>query len=257
MSTARQNLAGLPMSRHTLELWLRSPRGRRLLALEEAEARRVLPEVFGRHVLQVGSWGFDNQLVASAETLHKAVLGTVGGESSSSALIDPEQLPLMSKSVDAVLLPHTLEFSRSPHNVLREVNRVLNDRGRLFVMGFSPWSMWALRGRLGLRYRAFPAGARFHGVGRICDWLELLDFEIAEVRRFGLGFPWMAPRTSGGPWSLGALLAPLSESYMVVARKRVIPINLIGRTQRAQVRPLVGVAAPAAQSQASLEKHPT
>jgi len=256
MPSTRAHLSGLPLTRHTLDLWLHSPRGRRLLALEEGEVRRVLPEVFGRHVLQIGSWGLDNQLINYAETLHKAVLGTVGGEPSS-ALIDPEQLPLMSKSVDAVLLPHTLEFSRSPHNVLREVNRVLNDRGRLFVLGFSPWSSWALRSLVGLRYRAFPAGARFHGVGRICDWLELLDFEVTEIRRFGVGFPWLEPRTSGGPWSVGALLAPLSEAYMLVARKRVIPVNFIGRAQRAQVKPLVGVTAPAAQSQASLEKHPT
>lgn len=256
MPSTRAHLSGLPLTRHTLDLWLHSPRGRRLLALEESQVRRVLPEVFGRHVLQIGSWGLDNQLIASAETLHKAVLGTVSGEPSS-ALIDPEQLPLMSKSVDAVLLPHTLEFSRSPHNVLREVNRVLNDRGRLVVLGFSPWSIWSLRGLLGLRYRAFPAGARYHGAGRICDWLELLDFEVIEIRRFGVGFPWLEPRTSGGPWSLGALLSPASEAYMLVARKRVIPINFIGRAQRAQVKPLVGVAAPAAQSQASLEKHPT
>ena len=186
MPSTRAHLSGLPLTRHTLDLWLHSPRGRRLLALEEGEVRRVLPEVFGRHVLQIGSWGLDNQLINYAETLHKAVLGTVGGEPSS-ALIDPEQLPLMSKSVDAVLLPHTLEFSRSPHNVLREVNRVLNDRGRLFVLGFSPWSSWALRSLVGLRYRAFPAGARFHGVGRICDWLELLDCEVTEIRRFGVG----------------------------------------------------------------------
>lgn len=256
MSPARAHLSGLPLTRHTLGLWLRSPRGRRLLALEETEVRRVLPDVFGRHVLQIGNWGQDNQLISCAETLHKAVLGTVSGEPAS-ALIDPEHLPLMAKSVDAVLLPHTLEFSRSPHNVLREVNRVLNDRGRVFVLGFSPWSSWALRGLIGLRYRAFPAGARYHSVGRICDWLELLDFEVTEIRRFGVGFPWMEPRTAGGPWSLGAMLAPLSEAYMLVARKRVIPVNFIGRAQRAQVKPLVGVGAPAAQSQASFDKHPT
>jgi len=256
MSPARANLAGLPLTRHTLDLWLRSPRGRRLLGLEESEIRRVLPEIFGRHVLQVGSWGHDNQLVASAETLHKAVLGTVSGEKAS-ALIDPEHLPLLTKSVDAVLLPHTLEFARSPHNVLREVNRVLNDRGRLFVLGFSPWSSWALRGFVGLRYRAFPAGARFHSVGRLCDWLELLDFEVTEIRRFGIGFPWMAPRSAGGPWSLGALLAPLSEAYMVIARKRVLPMNFVGRKQRALVKSLVGGTAPAAQSQASFDKQPT
>ena len=30
---------------------------------------------------------------------------------------------------------------------------------------------------------------------RLCDWLELLDFEVMLVRRFGTGFPWAAPRT--------------------------------------------------------------
>jgi SAM-dependent methyltransferase len=250
------NRGGVPLSRHTLTLWLRSIRGRRLLALEEAEVRRLLPEIFGRHVLQVGSWGHGGQLVACAETLHKAVLGTVNGEPAA-ALIDPEHLPLLSKSVDAVLLPHTLEFSASPHTVLREVNRVLNDRGRLFVLGFNPWSGWALRNRLGLRHRAFPAGARFHSVGRLHDWLALLDFEVVEVRRYGVGFPWLSPRTEGAPWSLGSLMAPFAEAYLLMARKRVIPISLVGRTRRAQIKPLVGVGAPAAQSQSSFEKTPT
>lgn len=250
------NRGGLPLNRHTLGLWLRSTRGRRLLELEQTEVQRVLPEVFGRHVLQIGSWGRDGQLIACAETLHKAVLGTVGSEPES-ALIDPEHLPVLSKSVDAVLLPHTLEFTRSPHTVLREVNRVLNDRGRLFVLGFSPWSSWGLRNRLGLRPRSFPAGARFHSVGRLCDWLSLLDFEVTQVRRFGIGFPWMGPRTMGGPWSPGSLLAPFAEGYLLVARKRVIPITLVGRTRRAQIKSLVGVAAPAAQSQATFEKNPT
>lgn len=246
------NHGGVPLNRQNLNLWLQSVRGKRLLALEEAEIRRLLPDVFGRHVLQIGSWGQGAQLVASAETLHKAVLGTVSGDHAS-ALVDPAQLPLMSKSVDAILLPHTLEFTGSPHTVLREVNRVLNDRGRLFVLGFSPWSGWALRNRLGLRHRAFPPGARFHSVGRLHDWLSLLDFEVTEVRRYSIGFPWVGPRTVGAPWSLGNLISPFSEAYLLVARKRVIPMTLVGRVRRAQIRPLVGVTAPAAQSQATFD----
>src|SRR5262249_45753596 len=159
---------------HGLELWLRSPRGRKLIALEEREVGRVLPDVFGRHALQIGSWGRDGQLMDKAETVHRAVLGTVG-DGQSAAVIDPEQLPLPAKCVDLVVLPHTLEFAHSAHNVLREATRVLNDRGRLLILGFNPWSAWALRARLGLRYRAFPAGAHLNSVGRLADWLELLD----------------------------------------------------------------------------------
>lgn len=232
--------------RETLQQWSVSPRGQQLLELEKRELQRLLPDVFGRHLLQVGSWLGGTQLLSSAETLHRAVLGTVSDEGVS-ALIEPERLPLPEKSVDAVVLPHTLEFADSPHQVLREVARVLNDRGRLFLFGFSPWSLWALRRPLGWTPRAFPPDARFYGAGRVSDWLQLLDFEIADLRRFGQGFPWLQPRSAGHPWSLANLLMPFTETYLLVARKRVLPINLIGRPQRAQVRPLVGVTVPAAQ----------
>ncbi|MDB5974629.1 MAG: methyltransferase protein [Nevskia sp.] len=232
---------GQPFSRYTLTLWLRSQRGRRLLALEERELRRVLPDLFGRHILQVGSWGRGQRLLASADMLHRAVLGTVG-DLDAHSLVEPERLPVQNQSVDAVLLPHTLEFSQMPHNVLRETSRILTDRGRLLILGFNPWSAWGLRQRLGLRYRAFPPGARFVNPGRLCDWLELLDFEVVLVRRFGIGFPWGAPRTLGEQTGLHSLLNPFMEGYLIMAKKRVIPMSLVGRLPRAQVRTLVGGA---------------
>lgn len=236
---------GRPFNRYTLELWLRSPRGRRFLSIEERELRRSLPEVFGRHVLQIGSWGRGDQLLASSETLHRAVIGTVP-DFGAQALAEPEQLPVLSKSVDAVLLPHTLEFVGSPHKVLREASRVLSDRGRLFLLGFNPYGAWSLRQRLGLRYRAFPPAGRFLSVGRLTDWLELLDFEVCEVRRFGSGFPWIAPRLDESTWRPDNLLARLSEAYLLIAKKRVLPMSLIGRAQHAQVRPLIGTPAATA-----------
>jgi SAM-dependent methyltransferase len=233
--------------RGALESWSASARGQRVQALESAELRRLLPDIFGRHVLQIGSWLGGRALLDGAETLHRAVLGTAM-DLDAAAVIDPEHLPLPARSVDAVILPHTIEFCESPHNVLRETARVLNDRGRLFLLGFSPWGGIAWRERLGLRVRGFPAGARFYGANRVGDWLQLLDFDITDVRRFGSGFPWLAPRSSTHPWTPGDLLSPFAESYLVVARRRVLPINLVGKTQRAQVKPLVGVAAPAAAS---------
>lgn len=245
---------GQPLKRQALEAWLSSPRGQGLLALEAQEMGRLLPEIFGRHVLQIGNWGLNAELLTSAETLHRAVLGTFGG-AASAAVIDPESLPLMEKSVDAVLLPHTLEFARSPHNVLREANRVLNDRGRLFVLGFNPWGGWALRNWFGLRHKAFPSGARFYSAGRLHDWLSLLDFEVTELRRYSIGFPWLAPSSVGERWTPGSLLSPFAEAYLLMAKKRVLPINFVARVQRAQVKTLVGVPVPGARSQANFEKN--
>lgn len=231
--------ASRPFNRYTLSLWLRSARGKRQLELERQELKRVLPEVFGRHMLQIGSWGRGDELLQSTETLHRAVIGTVS-DFGAQALATPEQLPVASKSVDGVVLPHTLEFTHAPHNVLREAARVLTDRGRLFVVGFNPLGGWVMRQRLGLGYRAFPPPSSYYGIGRLQDWLELLDFEVAEVRRFGVGFPWLASRSQNQTWSLGSLLAPFAESYLLVAKKRVLPVNFVGRAQRAQVKPLIG-----------------
>jgi SAM-dependent methyltransferase len=237
-------------------LWLRSPRGQRLLADEEHELRRVLPELFGRSLLQIGTWGRGDRLIATAEMLHHAVVGTVS-RLGAQTLAQPEALPILSKSVDAVLLPHTLEFAHSPHDVLREVDRILTDRGRLLILGFNPWSLWGLRQRLGMRYRAFPAGARFHSLSRVCDWLELLGYEVTLARRYGVGFPWSEARSVGEPTSLRSLLGPLMEAYLVVAKKRVIPLSVIRHPLRSQVRPLIGaVSLPGARSIAERNSTP-
>src|SRR5579885_3212792 len=78
MSNPLARRGGQPLSRYTLMLWQRSRRGRRLLALEERELRRVLPDLFGRHILQIGNWGRGQRLLAAADMLHRAVLGTIG-----------------------------------------------------------------------------------------------------------------------------------------------------------------------------------
>jgi SAM-dependent methyltransferase len=247
--TMRERWGGQPFDRHALELWLRSARGRRLIELEEAELARTMPELFGRHFLQIGSWGHGNRLIASSQMLHNAVLGTVRGFEEQ-ALAAPEHLPVMAKSVDAVLLPHCLEFVRSPQSVLREVNRVLTDRGRVLILGFNPWSLWGLRQTFGLRYRAFPQGARLVSVRRLQDWLELLDFEVCELRRFGIGFPWIAPHSEGLGNVLQRAFDGLADCYLVVAKKRVIPMTLVGRRVRAAVPAIV--PAPATEARRTM-----
>lgn len=255
MPLKRLQGATVPLTREALSRWQVAVRGRKLLELESREVRRLLPDVFGRHVLQIGSWGSNGELLSGAETLHRAVLGTVK-DRDAGAFIDPEKLPLPDKSIDAVLLPHTLEFAASPHNVLREVNRVLNDRGRLFLLGFNPWSGWSLQRWFGLQ-RAYPAAAHLYGARRVCDWLELLDFEIEQVRRYGAGFPWLGPHNAGEAWSLASLLQVFAEAYLVVAKKRVVPMNFVGKLHRAQLKPLVGVpvALPGARNQTRFESN--
>ena len=92
-------------------------------------------------------------------------------------------LPIESNSIDLVLLPHILEFSANPHQILREVQRVLVPEGHAIVCGFNPRSLWGVRGLFGsVKDEDYPWQGNFIARPRLKDWLTLLDFEITEDR---------------------------------------------------------------------------
>ena len=88
-----------------------------------------------------------------------------------------DALPFATASLDLVLLPHVLEFSRHPHQVLREVERVLVPEGSVVISGFNPFSLWGMRRLVARKRGAYPWRGQYRSVGRIKDWLALLGFE--------------------------------------------------------------------------------
>ena len=94
--------------------------------------------------------------------------------------------------MDAVLLPHTLEFAPDPYAVLREADRVLAAEGQLIVLGFRPASLWGLGQRP--RAPAFRRAWRQLSSSRVRDWLRLLSYEIVSVRPY----LYRLPRAPGG-----------------------------------------------------------
>jgi len=87
-------------------------------------------------------------------------------------------LPVVSSSIDLVLLPHVLEFAENPHQILREVERVLVPDGHVVVACFNPMSLWGMRHSFG-KSRTYPWRGRFIHILRLKDWLALLGFEMA------------------------------------------------------------------------------
>mgnify|MGYP001407188800 CR=1 FL=1 len=59
------------------------------------------------------------------------------------ALTEETQLPLADKSVDFALVVHSLEFTSSPREMIREVWRVLADGGRLILIVPNRMGIWA------------------------------------------------------------------------------------------------------------------
>jgi SAM-dependent methyltransferase len=92
---------------------------------------------------------------------------------------DPMFLPFDSQSLDLVVMPHVLEFSAHPHQVLREAERVLRPEGRLVLSGFNPRSLWGLARLVFGSERGYPWCGNFLNVSRVKDWMVLLGLEVA------------------------------------------------------------------------------
>jgi SAM-dependent methyltransferase len=156
--------------------WLNTLTGRNLLREEVRQVRRALDSIFGDQLVQVGGWG-DAALFRRLARTRRAAVFTGGAMPGSDAVSAPDALAIAADSIDAVLLPHTLELADDPHAVLREVERILRPDGNLVVLGFNPWGWWGLRHTVSRQ--EFPPGAqRMISDGRLCDWLRLLEFKV-------------------------------------------------------------------------------
>jgi SAM-dependent methyltransferase len=134
-------------------------------------------------------------------------------------------LPFKTDTIDVVILPHTLDFTPYPHQVLREVERILIPEGHVVITGFNPLSLWQLwRWSLGWR-RQPPWCGHFFGQFRLRDWLTLLGFDVTHKQYFFYRPPVRNARLMqrlGFMEKLGQRLWPIAGAgYMLVARKRV------------------------------------
>ena len=153
--------------------WLATPLGEYLLERERAYLDRTVADIFGYNAMQLGLPGFD---LLRANRMQLKF--TVGRESGAALRADGAELPVASNSIDLMLLPHALEFTENPHQILREAERVLVPDGHLIITCFNPMSLWGVA-RAFAKPDAYPWHGRFIHLLRIKDWLALLGFEMA------------------------------------------------------------------------------
>lgn len=238
-------------ARRSQRAWHSLPLGRRLLAQESAQLERVLPDLFGYHLLQLGHpAGAD--LTGASRIMHCMLLesepGGVGHRYQAGLIGAAEALPIAADSVDVVMLPHSLEFEDRPHQVLREAERVLIPEGHLIVLGFNPWSLWGLWRIALLRRGRPPWCGRFLSTARLKDWLALLGFDTLEVRYYFF----RPPLQSEAVMQKLHFLERLGErywprfagAYLLLAKKRVATLTPIRPRWSAQRLVRAGVAEP-------------
>lgn len=210
----------------TLADWLETPAGSYVLGWEQDQFDSAVEDIFGFLAVQVGLPTVD--FLRRNRISYRFPLALEAG---GVVTADPLQLPIASQSVDLLVLPHALEFSPDPHQVLREAERVLMPEGQLVISGFNTLSFWGLKQSLSGRNAAYPWNARMIGLLRLKDWLKLLGFELN-----GGKFGCYAPPFTQQKWlsrfdfmeKAGARWWPIAGGvYVVRAVKRTAGMRLV------------------------------
>jgi SAM-dependent methyltransferase len=226
------------LSSRPLQEWFTGARGAALLRSESALLRESLEDCFGWEMLQLGAWGGDRCLLEGARTRSQTLIAGID-DPCAELRARLTQLPIQSDSVDAVLLPHTLEFEVDPYALLREVDRVLAGDGKLLVLGFVPMSPWGLRAAAS-RHGYPPGLRRLLSERRLRDWLRLLGYDVLEVRRYLYELPWGEPREAALRVKRGWFYPLPAGGFLLKARKRLHALTPLRPMLRDRRRAVLG-----------------
>ncbi|SDK26212.1 class I SAM-dependent methyltransferase [Microbulbifer yueqingensis] len=217
--------------------WFESGLGQEILSQQLALAQPLVESLFGYHLMQAGVT--DAIDFAACSRINHCFRLSPSSRQAGAAVVEFEQLPLPSESIDVVLLHHLLDFSEHPHQVLREAARVLIPGGHLVLVGFNPFSL------LGASRLLFSRAAVQHGnhlrAARLEDWMNLLDLQANTLERGFFRLPLqhreLLARTSwmerlGARWRL-----PWGGFYIIVARKEVARMRTLRIQWRGERQP--------------------
>lgn len=241
--------------KYELHRWTETALGQSLIQEEERQLKQALAKLYGPIAIQLGALGFCTFMQSSSAVHHifsvdhkipedRPLPGTV-------LHAVAEAMPLDAKSVSVLLLPHVLEFSHDPHQVLREAERILVPEGHLVLACFNPFSLWGIRrvfGGLFDKSQIAPWCGRFYRLARVKEWVSVLGFEIIS----GSTAYYLPPLKSSRLRSKLSFLQkagprwwPMwSAIFILVARKREFGMTPIMPRWRTKQRLAPGLAEP-------------
>lgn len=221
---------------HEASAWFDSPTGRQLLDQEQRVIGQELSRCFGSYLVHYGP--FANTTIEPQKIKRSVRLGPPfeGVE----IVCEEQNWPIGEHAADVVVVQHGLDFSLSPHALLREAARSVRPGGHLLIIGVNPWSAW---GATRLLSRKAFRHARCIRPTRVGDWLNLLGFAL-EKRRFGCYCPplsseqWQA-RLSGLEIAGQRLQLPTGGFYLLVARKLMVGLRPLRQSRRERMGQLL------------------
>ncbi len=232
-----------------LNRWFETDMGKMVLEHEREVLQQVVEGLFGYYLLELG-WLCDMPSYTQASPIRGFYRINPCHDAESQLVAMPEAVPIATDSVDAVVLPHTLDFADDPRQVLREVERILIPEGLVVIVGFNPYSLWGLRRRLPGASQRLPWRGHFISWGRVQDWLSLLGFDIEQTRNLLFRPPWKKAFLHRRFHRLDRIaqryLAGFAGVYVLVAVKRVSTLTPVGLRWKLRRRPARAPVQPVA-----------
>jgi SAM-dependent methyltransferase len=239
-----------------LEEWYLTPAGQNLYNALQHKLEALLPGLFGYHALQIGGLADDIDLISSSKIGQKLYM-TLSTEKGN-VVANPLALPFPQNTLDLIVLPHTLDISPKPHQVLREIHRVMISEGHLVLIGFNPLSMMGVSKLMLMRSQRAPWAAHFYTSRRLKDWLSLLGFKLVAIEHVGMQPPIQNEKFQQRMQFLSKAervgLGRLGGLQILVAKKRELTLTPMWQPWKPRRRMIpVGVREPTARKAATFE----
>lgn len=177
-------------------------------------------QMFGYHALFYGPLG--KALCRQELSIkHQIVIGQTGKELSLKCKY--EELPIASDTIDLALLPLTLQESQNPHQILREVERVLIPEGNVVVIGRNPFGRDGLTHTFKNWKNKDQNPLKDISRRRIIDWFGLLGFDIESKINLSVTNDKLQ-NSKSYPWvkKLGQKFCDLFCGYYIIIGKKKV-----------------------------------
>ncbi|MCY7297007.1 class I SAM-dependent methyltransferase [Alteromonas sp. a30] len=202
--------------------------GKDLQAVAELKLAEPSRQMFGYHLVKLGS--LSSQLALDNCPIQHKINVTSFDFNSPSVIAEPGWLPFASRSIDAFILAHELDFAQDPHQVLREVDRCMMPDGHVAILGFNPVSLPGCLKWTPFKHQNVLHDARFFSAHRVKDWLSLLGYQIVDEQFYihsTLFFEKKIDLNSKWAKFASRYLPFMASVYLIVGKKREFPLSLI------------------------------
>lgn len=209
------------------ENWSQLPAGEAIRRTIQGVSNSYAKRIFGYHFVKLGT--LSSQISLTKCSISHQIHQTPVLNAYTHVIGQSTELPYVENSIDGFLLANELDYCQDPHQVLREVDRCINQDGYIILSGFNPYSLTGVGKYLPLKRGNLLHDARFFSSGRVKDWLQLLGYEIIETRHILFSMLFMKKRVLPVVWQqrVSRYLPWCSSVYVILARKRVVPMTTI------------------------------